>query len=176
MKLWHLSLALTAALLVTVNVRAEDTKPTKADAPVSDTDFLVKAVTCGTAEVKFAEIAERRASNADVKAFANKMATDHKKCNEKLLEQAKNLKVAVVTGLERDRREIATRLGKLEGQDFDRDYMKQMVEDHEKAISLFESYTKTGSNKELVDFAREALPVLREHLKEAKSICEKIKS
>jgi len=174
MKLWTLSLALAAVCLVPLATRADDERVGRVQV-TSDTDFLTKAISSGVTEVKLGQMAEKNASNADVKAFGSKMANDHKKANEKLLEHARSLKVGVVTGLDKETRETASRLGKLEGRDFDREYMDQMVKDHENAVSLFESYSKSATNKELGDYARETLPKVREHLKEAKTIRDNLK-
>ena len=65
-------------------------------------------------------------------------------------------------------------LSKLSGEDFEREYMKQMVEDQEKGARMFEAYSKGGENKELRDFAKETLPKIREHLAEAKRIQKKL--
>jgi len=167
MKTWHLTLALGAALLVPAAGRTEDKAPT-------DNDFLIKAVTGGVAEVKFSQRAEKQAESPEVKDLARQMAADHKKANENLLKQARGLKVGVVAGLGKDHREIDSRLSKLTGADFDQAYVKQMIEDHEKAIGLYEAYSKSGENQALRDFAKETLPTLRKHLEHARSVQKKI--
>jgi putative membrane protein len=47
--------------------------------------------------------------------------------------------------------------------------MKEMVEAHQKAVSLLEQETKTGENKDLKAFAEATLPVVKEHLQMAKA-------
>jgi putative membrane protein len=165
-----LTFALVVAL-VPLAVGADD-RPTRL---AGDADFLVKAISCGTAEMKFSELAEKQASNADVKEFARKIVADHKKGNEKLMGLAREFKVAVLTGLEKEQRDAEARLRRLSGPAFDRAYMQQIVDDHEKAITLFENESKTGTNPQLRKEASNTLSTLREHLKEAKAIQEKLK-
>jgi putative membrane protein len=160
-----------AIALVPLAARADE-RPTRLS---GDADFLVKAISESTADVKFSELAEKRASNAEVKEFARKIITDHKKCNERFLGFAKEFKVAVLTGLEKDQRDAEARLQGLNGPAFDRAYMQQMVDDHEKAITLFENYSKTGTNAQLRKEASNDLPTLREHLKQAREILAKVK-
>jgi putative membrane protein len=152
---------------------AADDKQVKA---ANDTDFLVKAAECGHAEVKFSELAEKRASSEKVKEFAKHMVRDHGEANNQLAEHSKNLKVAVLAGLDRDKRAIYDRLEKLSGEEFDRAYMKQMVEDHEKAVTLFESQAKSPGEGQLKRFAEQTLPTLREHLKKAREIAQEVKA
>src|SRR5262245_53716348 len=146
--------------------RAED-KP-----PANDRDFLLQAMTGGHAEVKYSELAEKHSSNEKVHDFAKRMIDDHTAANKKLAEHAKDQKTAVVAGFERDKRDIYTNLMKLKGDDFDRAYMKQMVEDHEGAVKLFEHETRIAADANLKKFAEETLPTLRDHLKQAKEINE----
>jgi len=141
----------------------------------SDEDFLVKAIASGVGEVQFSKLAEKNASNPDVKEFASRMVKDHSDANKHLLENAKGLKVAVVTGLDKDRRATYTSLGKLKGDDFDREYMRIMVDDHEKAVQLFEDFSTSGKKEELRDFAKKTLPTLKHHLEDARKVAAKLK-
>jgi putative membrane protein len=140
-----------------------------------DNNFLIQAVTSGVGEVQFSQLAEKNASNADVKEYAARLVKEHKDANNKLLERARGLKVAVVTGLDKDQRTAWSNLSKLKGDEFDREYMHKMVEDHEKAIKLFEDYAKTGTNDELKQFASKTVPTLKHHLEEAKKIQARLK-
>ncbi len=51
----------------------------------------------------------------------------------------------------------------LSGTEFDRAYVKDMVEDHRKDIEKFDQAAKNLDQPELKNFAQENLPVLREH-------------
>jgi len=164
-----LTLVLGVGAAVNLAAYAQETKA------VSDSEFLIKAVSCGAAEVKFSELASKNANDAKVKEFATKMAKEHGDANKKLLERARDLKIGIVAGLEKDKRATYTNLSRLSGAEFDREYMKLMVEDHEKAISLFDTYSKTGTNADMKTFARETLPHLKSHLKEARTIYARVK-
>jgi putative membrane protein len=62
------------------------------------------------------------------------------------------------------------KLSGLSGKSFDRAYMEDMTEDHEKAVKLFQEYQQHGNNKELRAFTEQTLPVLREHLQMAETL------
>src|SRR5437773_3466918 len=113
-KFLSIAAVLAAALVVCAPAGADEK-----NRPADDKHFVTKAATCGHAEVKISELAEKHASNEKVKEFARMMVTEHTKANEQLAEHAKNQKVAVVAGLEKDKRDLFDRLSKLNGDEFD---------------------------------------------------------
>lgn len=142
--------------------------------PANDTEFLIKFTSDNHAEIKFSELADTRASNPRVKEFAQRMVKDHTAAAEKLAEHAKNQKVAVAAGFEREKRDIYMNLSRLNGAEFDKAYMKQMVEDHEKGIKMLEHEARSGQDAELKKFAEELLPAIRDHLKQAREINDEV--
>jgi putative membrane protein len=113
----------------------------------------------------------QKASNADVKQFAQHMVDDHSKANESLiaLAQRKNIKLSSEMGEEHQK--TYKRLEKLSGAKFDKAYMKDMVQDHEKDVKEFEEASNDKSKADDIRaWAREQLPVLRNHLQMAKDI------
>src|SRR5678815_2330185 len=62
---------------------AQDTA-TSAQSSASAKEFVEKAGTSGLAEVEMGELGAQKATNGQVKAFAKRMVTDHKKANEEL--------------------------------------------------------------------------------------------
>ena len=139
-----------------------------------DKEFLIKTVTCNQADLKASELVESRTSNAKVKDFAQKMAREHAKANQKLAEVAKDQKVAVLAGTEQQTKDLLDRLSKLQSPELDREYLKAMIDDNQKAINMFEWQTKQGTDTKLNAFASDALPQLRDHLKEAQKVAAEI--
>ena len=170
MRTLHLGLMATSVLALACSTGRSDDK-----LPANDREFLIQATQGGHAEVKFSELADKRSQNEKVREVAKRMTEDHTAANKRLTELAKNQKVAVVAGFERDKRDIYNNLSKLNGADFDREYMKQMVEDHEAAVKLFEHETKIGTDPDVKKFAEETLPTLRDHLKQAKMVRDGLK-
>jgi putative membrane protein len=136
---------------------------------VSDKEFLAKAMAGGMAEVQRGQLAEKQASNDRVKEFARRMVKDHTPVNEKLMEMARTMKGAVATGPEGEHKIARDKLSRLSGAEFDRAYMQHLVEDHEKAVALFEAQAKGGMNADLKAFTASALPTLQGHLKQARA-------
>jgi putative membrane protein len=136
----------------------------------SDRQFIDKAANDGLAEVKLGQLASEKASNGDVKQFAQRMVEDHTKANNELKQIAQAEGVRVEDDLESKHRKVHDRLSKLSGEAFDRAYMDYMVEDHQKAVKLFEKHSKDADNPQLKQFASSTLPTLQEHLREAQRL------
>jgi putative membrane protein len=134
-------------------------KPSHADRSFADT-----AAQAGTAEVEMAKLAQRHAASADVKSFAERMVADHTKANEQLASIATAQGITLPTKLSgKDRREL-TRLGKLEGPAFDKEYVKSQVDAHKDAVRLFTRESRSGKDDDLKNFAGTTLPTLEDHL------------
>ena len=61
------------------------------------------------------------------------------------------------------------------GPDFDKAYVDDMVSDHEKAVSEFQSRAKNASDPDVKVFAEKTLPTLQKHLDAIKAIQAKMK-
>jgi putative membrane protein len=142
---------------------------------VTDQDFVMTATQAGVMEVQLGKLAEKHASDDAVKDFAHRMVKDHTAANDKLMAAAKNVKVAAAAAPDKEAQAAADKLAGLKGADFDKAYMRQMADDHQKAVSLFEAESKNGTDPALKGFAADALPMLQDHLKMAQSIYDKLK-
>jgi len=167
-----LAVALFIAAPLGLNARAEE----KAK-PVSDREFAEETAKGGMAEVKLGELAVERASNPDVKKFGQRMIEDHRMANKEFMTIAKKKEFDLASAtkeLTGKDKELYDSLSKQTGADFDKAYMKAMLEDHKKDVAMFESMSKNGKDEDLKAFATKTLPVLREHLKMAQEIATKV--
>jgi len=167
------------ALAFGLSARADDKPKDKDDKPkdkqVSENDFLVQAIASNVAEVKMAERALKASKNDEVRKFALKMIADHTKNRELLMDIAKQEKVAVVEGLEKERQAKMDQLNKLEGEEFDREYMRLMVDEHEKALKLYEDGAKSAKNDKLRDIATKTATSVKSHMEEARKVLDGLK-
>jgi putative membrane protein len=133
-------------------------------------NFIRRAAESGMKEVAAGKLAQSRATNDRVKAFAQRMVEDHTRANQQLMSIAEN-KGIDLKGAREPELDIKA-MG--QGQDFDRAYMAQMVKDHTDAVRLFEQQAQGGGDPAVQAFAEKTLPTLREHLEMAKSIHQEI--
>lgn len=129
-----------------------------------DRKFVEAAAQGGLAEVAMGEMAQKRGTHAQVKAFGVRMVNDHTKANGELKRVASTKGVALPTRLDKEQQEHADALGKLSGADFDRAYMEHMVDDHKKDVSNFETAAKSAKDADVKSFAARTLPTLKTHL------------
>ncbi len=135
------------------------------------TDFATKVAAYGMMEIRLGQIAKQKAQASDVKDFATMIVTDHTKSDDELKAIASTKNLAVPAELPADKQQIVDRLSGLSGREFDREYMAAMVEDHEKAIEMFQQASNaTDLDPELKTFVANSLPTLQEHLARAQTI------
>ena len=138
-----------------------------------DRTFVREAAVGGMAEVELSKIAQK-SENADIKRFADRMIEDHTKANEQLTSIASRLGVDVPKTLDSEHARMREKLQTLHGKAFDDQYMHAMVEDHNKAVKLFQQEEHSGHNTELKQFAQKTLPTLEEHQKMAVELARKL--
>ncbi len=147
------------------------------DATVGNTPdgtFAKKAATGGMAEVKLGQLAQQKASNEQVKAFGERMETDHSKAGQQLNDAAARSNVILPAGLDAKNQASYDKLSKLSGPKFDREYMRAMVTDHEEDVADFKREANAGKNPEIRDFASNTLPTLEDHLKQAREVAKSV--
>jgi len=133
---------------------------------MTPTEFATKASEAGTAEVELGKLATEKAAAADVKAFGQRMVTDHTKAGTELQALAAKKGLTVTKELNPMHKKALEDLRGKSGAAFDTAYAKQMVMDHNEAVALF-----TGAeglpDAELAAFAKKTLPTLKDHQKMA---------
>jgi putative membrane protein len=84
-------------------------------------EFLTKAMDANMAEIELGRLALEKASNADVKRFAQMMVDDHSKALDALKPIASKGGVPMVAQLDDTHRDLRDRLSRLSGAEFDRE-------------------------------------------------------
>lgn len=130
----------------------------------SDRSFLKKAAKAGAEEISISTIAAERSQNPQVKEYAQMIVSDHKDINSDLssLASAKGVELPA-------KQPDSDKWAKKSAEDFDKDYIKQMIDDHEDAVELF-SKGAQSDDSQIASFASKQLPVLQTHLSKAKDI------
>jgi putative membrane protein len=139
-----------------------------------DQKFVMEAAQGGMMEVELGRLAAQKASSAEVKAFGQRMVTDHSKANQQLMQLATTKGLTVPTTLPPDMQKEHDKLAGLSGAEFDRMYMSHMLKDHKKDVSEFEKESQKATDTGVRSFAQQTLPVLREHLTLAESTASKV--
>jgi putative membrane protein len=154
--------------------KAEGMGGTAEDRMENSSEFAVKAANGGMMEVELARLASTKATNQEVKKFAQMMMEDHMRANDELQSLATQKNITLPATLSDESRNNVERLSKLSGTDFDREYMDLMVEDHEEDVDLFKKAADDSKDAEIKAFAAKTLPKLENHLQMAKQTQERV--
>lgn len=165
----------------------------------SEKDFIDHQLADGTAEIELGKLASQRAVNPEVKQFAQMMVKDHTMAGNELKDIAAKYSVQPTTTIDSKHQDVMDRLSKLHGAEFDREYVKAMVDDHGNAVDSLESRVDSNAslkdkitNKDSKDtdvvpeqtnnapaaavneWSAKVLPTVRHHLDEAKTLDDKL--
>ena len=136
--------------------------------------FAPTAAQGGLAEVELGRLAVQRAADPAVKEFGQRMVTDHSRANAELKAVAARKNIQLPTDLSSSQKSTMDKLSKLSGAEFDREYMSDMVKDHETDVKEFETQAKEGTDTEVKEFATKTLPTLQAHLQMARNVARKV--
>ena len=140
-----------------------------------DQNFIKEVASGGLMEVEMGKYAQQNAMNPRVKSFGAMMVRDHSKANDELKSIATSKNMALPTTMEDKHREMMSDIQKKTGAAFDKEYIKEMVDDHEKDIEKFKKHAEKGVDPDLKTFASKTLPILLMHQDSAKKINDAIK-
>lgn len=112
-----------------------------------DKKFLAKVSQADVDEIKLSELAQQKATNPAVKAFANKMVKEHKMMSANLKPFADSWGISAPTSVDDDAQKEWDKLNGLSGADFDKEYIDQMVSDHAKALDAYTDEAKDTKDK-----------------------------
>lgn len=128
--------ALAAVAAVTVPSHAQT---------VTDDDkkFLATAAQSDTNEIALSKLAEQKAMNPAVKAFATKMVKEHTMMTNSMKPFGTAWSMNPPVGPDSDAKQEWDKLNKLSGKDFDKEYIDHMVSDHATALDKFQDEAKS---------------------------------
>jgi putative membrane protein len=129
--------------------------------------FVTEASSANLLEIQAGNLALQSATNAQVKAFAQHMATDHTQASAELLAVATSKNLSVSTQLNAKHQQQLGTLTGLTAAAFDKQFMALMVQSHQESVDLFERASQGVNDTDLRTFAANKLPVLKAHLTEA---------
>jgi len=138
-----------------------------------DSAFITEAVAGGLFEVEMGKVALQKASNEEVKKFAQRMVDDHSKAVDELMQLAAAKGMSVPKEMKKMHRDTIDKLSKSSGAAFDKGYMDEMVKDHVKDVAAFRKEAKEGKDPEVKAWASKTLPTLEDHLKMALDLSKK---
>jgi putative membrane protein len=139
-----------------------------------DKELVIDAGMIGLAEVQLGELALRTSVDEPVQNYARKMVEQHNVANQDLQLLATTKGLALPAELEGDAEQAMNDLSSLTGDAFDGAYMNQMIATHLQTIDRFETALPAIRDADVRRWIEKMLPMLREHLEEAKTIATEL--
>jgi putative membrane protein len=154
----------------TVAVAGKDAKADSARR--ADREFVGDMMADGRAEIELGKLAQQKARNERVKAFASTMVRDHQRAGAELKDIAQHANIDMPkSDVDMDHgNDTRQRLSRLSGMEFDREYLSAMIDDHEKAVDDLEDRAGDADSDHVKQWAAKTLPTVKKHLEEAKEI------
>lgn len=150
--------------------------PGQGDAKTGDHSFVTEAAMGGMAEVDLGRLASTQAANDKVKAFGQRMVTDHGKAGDELKSLAAAKQITLPTSIDAKHQAMHDKFAKLSGAEFDRAYVKDMLADHKKDVDAFTHESMSGNDSDVKAWAAKTLPTLREHLRMIEDLDKELNS
>ena len=137
-----------------------------ADMAKSPGAYITAAGQSDKFEVTEGRLAETKGSTAKVRAFGQKMVTDHTQSTQAVM------KAAMTSGLPKmpppalrpDQQDMVAQLKAATGPAFDQMFIQQQMQSHQQALMVQQNYAQHGSNKALKMTAARIVPVVQEHI------------
>src|SRR5687768_3163770 len=182
----------TFGFLAACSPKADDTTDTLAttpaapaatptvDAPWTDANVVEAITVANQGEIDYSQIAAEKATNPEVKSFAQMMVKDHGAMLESVKGLATRLNVTPAANdkandlREEGQKDINDLNGKAVGKDFDVEFMEEQVDMHQETLDLLNDLDTRTTNADLKAAIAEAKPKVQAHLERAKAIKDKV--
>lgn len=140
-----------------------------------DADFVAEAVASNYAEIKMAKLASQRSGNPEVKEIARMLEADHTKVLNELKTLAQQKAITVPVEEKDEAKRKMENLTEKNGEEFDKKWLEQMEDAHEKSINKFEKRADKGEDADIKAFAAKHLPHLKMHKDKIDACQERVK-
>lgn len=147
----------------------------------NDAQIAAIVVTANQVDIDAGKLAQKQASSQDVKAFAQRMVTDHAGVNQQATALVTRLKVKpeasdTSRSLEKSGADTLKRLQALKGGEFDRAYVDNEVSYHQAVLDAVDAtLIPNAKNGELKALLVKVRPAFVAHLEHAKHIQASLK-
>ena len=166
MQRWMCCGALSAAtVLMTARMEAQSS---------GDKRFVAYAEQANLNAMAVDQLAAQKASNADVKTFAQQMVTEHEDMNSTVEPFAKEWGVTLPTAADAATQGEVAKLNGLSGAAFDKEYLAYTVSGHEEAYKKFKSEASESKDVPFRDAVSTSRDRLNDHKTQAEALEKKL--
>ncbi|WP_437634944.1 DUF4142 domain-containing protein [Sorangium sp. So ce854] len=151
------------------------------EAPLTDEQIVAVLDAANKKEIDEATLAQTKAKNKDVKAYARMIAQHHTQAKAKQAQLAKKLGITAAESdkskqLTDETQQAVDQLKALQGADFDQQFVATMVKDHQTTLDLLDRRilqdAKNADLKAMIE--KDLRPTIEKHLKDAEALAQKL--
>jgi putative membrane protein len=142
---------------------------------VTDTEFIQTMVGASKLEVSLAELAKRKASDKDVKHFAQNMANQFSDWEDRWTDLAARTDKSWKPAMGHLRQEKVDRVEKAaKGKNFDRAYMETVIDHFQALLPYLQKEGSQVQSSQARNLVQNELPTLRDNLSNAKRLGDRV--
>lgn len=141
---------------------------------MSEVEIVRQVTLSNTGEIATSQLALDKATNAEVKQYAQRMIDEHQAAQGQVDSLAVRLGAAaqeqVPDTADQALEQRRTALQGMTGADFDREYMSMQVEMHQATLDMLNRSVNATQNTELKSMLQTMIPAVQSHLDQARQI------
>lgn len=140
--------------------------------PANGQEYARMAAASDMYEIESSRLASDKAQSQQVKQFAQMLITDHQKSTDQLKTAAQQAQPAITLTPAMDPEQEANMqaLQAASGADFERVYLQQQVQAHQKALAMVQGYAQNGDVPGLKQHAQTVSGPIQQHLQQAQQL------
>jgi len=136
----------------------------------ADREFVMQAEKINLQERVLGIMAQEKSQNNDIIDYGKMLVKDHNEALQKLVDLMNKNGMGQPKQLPEERSEAIKDMQGLSGAAFDTKFLEMMIEGHQKAIEMFRHAADSAQNTDVRDYAKDMLPTLEKHLKDAENL------
>jgi putative membrane protein len=142
--------------------------------PAADVDFILGANSSNITQIAMGHAADDQGAKPGIHSLANRIVSSHTKADQalRLLASQKNVDLPSRTDID-DHSELADLHARKPGGDFDAAYVKNVIDDHDRMIAMYEAAAHESVDPDIRRYADTMLPALRENRDQALAMFNK---
>ncbi len=137
-------------------------------------EFVRDAIVCNRMHIQQALLAKERSQNKGILNLAETLLSHHKKIDIELKQLAAMKRIAFAENLAVDKLSEISKLTRLKGAAFDKEYLRMMEASHRKAQNFYQRGIERALDASVKAFASRSLPALGEHFQTIKLLQKSI--
>ncbi len=136
----------------------------------TDSDFLKNAAESNMAAIKAGQLAQQKATDPNVKRFAQQQVQTHQNMYSQLNQIAQMHNVTLPTKLSSSDQKEYNKLSSASGNEFDKDYTRWSSEKSQKAAEAYQKEAQSGQNPTLKNYASTNLSTIQNQMQTAQGL------